>query len=194
MNKVILIGASSTLLKDKLGETIDSFDIVCRINSGGRPECLTGEYKDIIGSKTNIWLCKHIALLRMYQKNHTYDDLVEFGDKEYTWYFRVTKGSYILKKCKKALKEFNNNLTRPTAGILSIFYLLDIYGSISICGFDGFKGGHWYGNKFLDQQDLSDIAAAKGSGSHDAIKETEYIDYLVKNNKINRIDEQRIKR
>ena len=52
--KVILVGTAGSLLKSKLGKHIDTFDIVCRLNSSGSPDCLTGEYKDIIGTKTSI--------------------------------------------------------------------------------------------------------------------------------------------
>ena len=73
--------------------------------------------------------------------------------------------------------------------MLSIMYLIDKYNTIDICGFDGFKGGHWYGNKFNRNQDYSDKIAVKGYGAHDIFKEQEYINYLIKNGKINKIDE-----
>jgi len=72
MSKVILVGVSKSLLDNKLGSIIDTYDVVCRMNNGGRPDLLNGEYKDIIGSKKNIWLCKHIGLLSMF-KNNNYD-------------------------------------------------------------------------------------------------------------------------
>ena len=43
MNKVILVGPSKSLLKNKLGKTIDSYDIVCRMNSSGRPDIINNE-------------------------------------------------------------------------------------------------------------------------------------------------------
>ena len=69
--KVILVGPSGSLLKMKLGEYIDTFDVVCRLNSSGSPNCLTGEYKDIIGTKTNIWLCRHWATMLANMKNNS---------------------------------------------------------------------------------------------------------------------------
>ena len=172
MNKVILIGGSKSLIKDKLGKTIDSFDIVCRLNTGGRPECLTGEYKDIIGSKTTIWLGKHLGLFNAY-KNNTYKTVIPFPSE-----------SKLIKDCKETLYNFNKFNARPTSGILAIFHLLKEYKYITICGFDGFKGGHFYGNRFIKNQDESDKMAAKGIGAHDIYKETEYINYLIKTNKI----------
>ena len=178
MNKVILIGASKSLLNNKLGKVIDTYDVVCRMNNNGRPGLLNGEYKDMLGTKRNIWMCKHIGLLNMFQNNHGYDKVVGFPEK-----------SDFVKKVTLKLKEFNEFNKKPSCGILSIMYLLQKYNKIHICGMDGFKGGHWYGDKFIKQQDESDKYAASGLGAHDIIKEQEYINHLIRNSKIKKIDE-----
>jgi hypothetical protein len=175
--KVILVGTSKSLLKNKLGEIIDNYDVVCRMNNGGRPDVLTNDYKNIIGSKRNIWLCKHIGLLNMF-KDNGYDEVVGFPEAD-----------EFNEKCMSILNEFNEFKFQPTCGILSIIYLLEKYNKIHICGMDGFKGGHWYGNKFIATQEKSDEIAAKGFGRHNVLKEMEYINHLVKQNKIKIIDE-----
>ena len=177
MNKVILVGPSKTLLKNKLGKTIDSYDVVCRMNTSGRPILLNGEYKEIIGSKKDIWLCTHIGLLNMY-KNNGYKKIVPFG-----------QDSALTKKYFKILNEFNGFNRRPTCGILSILYLIDIYKKIDACAMDGFKGSHWYGDMFNKNLKQSDEMAAKGYGAHNILMEIEYIKYLIKENKLNMIDE-----
>ena len=177
MIKVILVGPSKSLLKNKLGKTIDSYDIVCRMNSSGRPDIINNENKKIIGSKKNIWLCKHIGLLNMF-KNNGYDKVVSFPEN-----------SEFNKKCINILNKFNSFNVQPTCGILSIIYLIDLYNKIDICGMDAFQGGHWYGNMFIKQQDKSDKIAALGHGRHNILKEKEYINYLVNENKIKIIDE-----
>ena len=68
-------------------------------------------------------------------------------------------------------------------------YLIDKYNKIDICGMDSFEGGHWYGNKFIKNQDESDKLAAKGLGAHNVLKEREYINYLIKQEKIRVINE-----
>ena len=194
--KVILVGASKSLLNSKLGKVIDTYDIVCRMNGGGRLNQFNDKYKEIIGSKKDIWLCKHLACFSMFP-NHGYSKLVGFAQlplKIIKVLPDITKnasakGAKTLDKCIKVLKEFNNNVGRPSCGILSIFYLLDKYDKIHICGMDGFKGGHWYSNKFIKNQNESDKLAALGMGAHDAIKEQEYINYLIQNGKIEKIDE-----
>jgi len=48
--KVIIIGNSPSVLSQKLGNVVDSHDIVIRIN-----RCITKGYEENIGKKTNIW-------------------------------------------------------------------------------------------------------------------------------------------
>ena len=50
MKKVIVIGNSPSILKNKLGKVIDSYDIVIRLN-----HCPTKGYEKYIGNKFNIW-------------------------------------------------------------------------------------------------------------------------------------------
>tara|TARA_R100001443_G_C3282983_1_gene160869 strand:+ start:131 stop:667 length:537 start_codon:yes stop_codon:yes gene_type:complete len=170
--KVILVGPSKTLLKDKLGKKIDSFDIVCRMNSSGRPDVVTEENKHIIGTKKDIWLCKHIGLLNLFPVNG-YNKIVKLSNDN-------NKVNEYVEK----LKKFNNFNSRPSCGILSIFYLLEKFKNIYICGMDGFKGGHFYGNKFISNQEESDVMASNGIGAHDILKELDYIEYLINKNKI----------
>ena len=175
--KVILVGPSKSLLTNKLGNIIDTYNVVCRMNTGGRPELLTGKYKEIIGSKKDIWLCKHIGLFSMYKKGG-YKETVGFPEK-----------GYLNEKYFKVLNKFNSFNKKLTCGMLSILYLIDRYNKIDICGMDGFKGGHWYGDKFFENQEKSDEIAAKGIGAHNILKEKEYINYLIKQKKIKVIDE-----
>ena len=110
--------------------------------------------------------------------------------------------------CKKTLYEFNGFEPKfePTTGIKLLFYLIphsfhqrhtvgyksqtipnqliclgSIYNDITLVGFDGFKSGHWYGNKFIKNQDESDEYARKGLGRHNLKLEFEYINYLKEN-------------
>ena len=196
MNKVILVGPSKSLLKDKLGEKIDSFDVVCRMNWHGAPDLINEKNKSIIGTKKNIWFCKHVACFNLFPV-HGYDKLIGFAQFPSERINQLSdiikkasaKGAKTLDKCINTLKEFNNNISRPSCGILSIFYLLDKYDKIYICGMDGFKGGHWFGNKFLSNQEESDKMAARVIGAHNAIKEQEYIQYLIQDGKIIKLDE-----
>jgi len=188
---IIIVGSSGELNKRKLGKEIDQFDIVCRINSGGRPECLTGEYKDIIGEKTTIWSCSHIGLFNLFGTN-MYDKAITFNEEYYNDNKKKLTNlefctNQVLDNCKETLLKFNNNVGVPTSGMITIFYALSNYKDITICGFDGFKGGHWYGNKFIKSQDKSDVIASQGLGRHNALKEYEYIKHLIQTNKIKKL-------
>ena len=200
--KVILVGPSGSLLKMKLGEYIDTFDVVCRLNSSGSPNCLTGEYKDIIGTKTNIWLCRHWATMLANMKNNSYEQLVAFYPNFYEYppldnlnimnnpmfLLAIELGTPAVNECVSELSKFakKNNLEmkRPTCGKFAKIYLLSKYDKISIIGFDGFKSGHWYGNRFVKQQDLTDKLAVNGQGAHNMELESEYIKLLINKGKI----------
>ena len=102
------------------------------------------------------------------------------------------------KNCKNTLYNFNGCSLKyePTSGLKTIFYFIThfhedplkkgcmgtVYNNINLCGFDGFKSGHWYGNHFIKNQDESDANARIGLGRHYVEKEFEYIKYLEKNN------------
>lgn len=52
-----------------------------------------------------------------------------------------------MKDCYDMLKKYNVNIKwplKPTSGIRMLVYLLNNNDNISITGFDGGKGGHWY--------------------------------------------------
>ena len=53
MSSVIIVGPSGRLKDQKIGDKIDEFDIVCRINWGGRPESMVDENKEISINQIN---------------------------------------------------------------------------------------------------------------------------------------------
>ena len=173
------------MISRRFGAQIDSYDVVCRMNEGGL-ECLLDGNKDIVGSKTGIWFCTNTNLL-LNCNTDMYTETVAFPIKSKI--YRNTNEFF--NECKKTLNQFNNFNRRPSCGILSIFYLSRIYEDITICGFDGFKGGHWFGNMFDDRQDILDKQYYSGESfgipkltRHQGEKEMEYISSLVKEKKI----------
>ena len=196
MSRVIIVGPSKSLLKNKLGETIDSFDIVCRMNAGGRPESMVDENKEVIGTKKDIWFCGHIGLINMFPLSfyENYNEIVIHNSEIYNKNKYKIKNlklcdKEIIDNCNKEMFEFNGFDRVPTTGMLTIFYILNKYTDITICGFDGHHGGHWYGNKYMASQEKSNAIAIKGHGRHDVIKEYEYFNHLIQNDKIKKIDE-----
>ena len=175
--KVILVGPSGSLLKNKLGEKIDSYDVVCRMNHAGRPEIFkNNKYRNYIGNKKNIWFLNQQGRFRIMYPD-LYDQFIVFRENDE---FQL--------KCEKLHKEFNNISKKLTCGQLSIIWLLERYPYITICGMDGFKGGHFYKDEFKAfkrlNQDENDKLVASGKGAHDPHREQEYRDYLIKEGKI----------
>tara|TARA_R100000995_G_scaffold50810_1_gene24530 strand:- start:22 stop:609 length:588 start_codon:yes stop_codon:yes gene_type:complete len=191
MSKVIIVGPSGKLKDQKIGNKIDEFDVVCRINWGGRLESMNGEYKEIIGSKKNIWFCGHAGLVNMFPLSfyNSYDKVVIHNLEIYEANkSRINNlelcNKEIINNCNKEMFEFNGFDRVPTTGMLTIFYILSKYNDITICGFDGHHGGHFYGNRYMDNQEKSNAFALKGFGRHNVIKEREYFNYLVSIGKI----------
>ena len=204
MAKVLLVGASNELKERKMGKLIDTFDIVARINQGGNSKCMNGEYKDIIGTRTDLWFCFHTgSFLASRQISYKYTEIFlkpEAYDKYNSRYTNITSfPNDVIDFTRNTLQSFNGfdssfDVRRynsdikidswPTSGMLSLFYLIYTYENISVCGFDGFKTGHWYGNKFIQNQDESDLKTSKGPhGRHNGLLENEYFNYL-KNAKV----------
>jgi len=185
MGSVLLVGPGNELKERKLGKIIDTFDIVARINNGGNPRCMSGEYTDIVGTKIDIWFSFHTGCFignkqfsKKYKevflrpeaydkyKNSEYDNLKPFSND-------------ILDFTKNTLHSFNGFNSVTTSGMNALFYLIKEYEDVSVCGFDGFKTGHWYENMFISNQNESDKKVSKGPyGRHDGLREFEYFNYL----------------
>ena len=191
MSNVIIVGPSGRLREQKIGDAIDKFDIVCRINWGGRPESMVDENKEIIGTKKDIWFCGHTGLINMFPLSfyENYNEVVIHNPEMYkNNKSRITNlklcDKEIIDNCNKEMFEFNGFNRVPTTGMLTIFYILNQYSDVTICGFDGHHGGHWYGNKYMATQEKSNAIAIKGHGRHNVIKEHQYFNHLIAINKI----------
>ena len=183
MSKTIIVGPSRSLSDNKLGKTIDSYDVVCRMNAGGRPDLLNGKYKEIIGTKTDIWFLGHIGLAYAHNK---YNEIIITNEEYYNQHKATIKNLVLCDSKVVDLAKLKTDRV-PTTGLLSIFYMLNRYNDVTICGFDGFKNGHFYGNKYISTQDTSDEMAAKGFGRHNALQEIKYIENLIKGNTIKKL-------
>jgi hypothetical protein len=203
-SSILLVGSSGELKERKLGKVIDTYDVVCRINGNGDHKVLNKENKDIIGTKSNIWFClESTGIKRNNPSLIKQFDLVFVTSKKI---YNENKFKYknlrlfpeeIANNCKNTLYGFNECSLKydPTSGIKAIFYFIThfqetplekgcmgtVYNNFHLCGFDGFKSGHWYGNKFIKNQDESDANARIGLGRHYVEKEYEYIKHLEKN-------------
>ena len=69
----------------------------------------------------------------------------------------------------------------PTTGINAIHFLLKQYDKLYLCGFDGFKSSHFYGDD--EHNDIVKLGYENDEG-HSGKREMEYIKKLEKENKI----------
>ena len=69
----------------------------------------------------------------------------------------------------------------PTTGIKAIHFLLKQYDKLYLCGFDGFKSSHFYGDD--EHNDIVKLGYENDEG-HSGKREMEYIKKLEKENKI----------
>lgn len=73
--KVIVVGNSTSVLSQELGEIIDSYDVVVRVN-----HCPTKGYEKFIGQKINIWATTKTSI---YKDNFVPE---EFSNLTYVWH------------------------------------------------------------------------------------------------------------
>ena len=76
----------------------------------------------------------------------------------------------------------SNNI--PTTGLKSIHFLLKQYKKIYLCGFDGFKGFHFYDEEISNMMEKDKKMWNQNEGGHSGKREMEYIRQLEKENKI----------
>ena len=69
----------------------------------------------------------------------------------------------------------------PTTGLKAIHFLLKEYQKLYLCGFDGFKSSHFYGDE--EHNNIVKVGFETDDG-HSGKREMEYIKKLEKENKI----------
>jgi len=197
--KVCIIGNSPNLLENDLGEKIDSFDQVIRIN-----DFLIKGFEKQIGSKTTVvaagFSSASIMLSGNYETSYcmdTCDIWVLHPDagriaraKEYgggipdNRLFVIDNRSYSF-LVREIYKDFWRPV--PSCGIATIQMALEIFkgSEIFILGFDSNTGvegkGHYYEEDFLDKDMPGDPVG------HDWNAENLYIQKLVSESKIKRL-------
>lgn len=193
MNKkdtILLIGNGQSVLNNKFGELIDTFDIVGRINNYNDTN-----YKKSVGRYTNIWFNganKHIK-----KRGNPPEQIIVLipydilNNKEQRVIDRTPirlslKPNQYKVVNKKTMKEFEDtvNIKRPTTGLSSILWCLKFYNTVIIYGFDFFitSKNHYFDNqlsRFLIKNNI-----LKRGDKHDNIKEKNYVSKLIKEKKV----------
>ena len=151
-SRVIIIGNSPEVLKNKYGSLIDSYDIVIRIN-----KCVTKNHEKYVGSKIDIWATT-------YNTAEWYgEDYIPDNYKNITQIWRRTPGTRLknlpeeLKSLKNQVQMYKSSFWRqkqnkeieiikkynlksePCTGLLTILTAIRFYEDITVYGFSFFS-------------------------------------------------------
>jgi len=187
-NKILVIGNGTSVLNKSLGDKIDNFENVARINN-----YKINNYKKYIGSKTSIWF--NGANQGLKKRDSIPEKVIVFIPSiiqtNKNNYNRVVKSrlgfsKYDLvnyKKIKSYEKECGSN--RLTTGTYSILWSIENFEQVYIYGFDFFihSKSHYFDNKLVST--LKDKGIIPKAKKHDMNKEKSYIDNLIQNGKLN---------
>tara|TARA_B100000700_G_C14990786_1_gene831208 strand:+ start:931 stop:1527 length:597 start_codon:yes stop_codon:yes gene_type:complete len=191
-NKILIIGNGSSVLSQKLGDKINEFPIIARINN-----YQINGYEDYIGSKTDIWI--NGANSKLTLPISIPNEVFVFLPSEIYFKKESNIDQYVSSRLKLDRNKFNIipkndildyedelNSNRLTTGLYAIMWALSKYENIYIHGFDFFinSKSHYYDSKlihFINEKILN-----KGY-KHDNEKEYTFVNELIKKNKIKRL-------
>ena len=181
----ILVGNGPSVMFNKLGTVIDSFDEVIRFN-----KCAIDGFEEYTGTKTTIWSTFGRGLLPIDENNRPKRMIYthgEFGLPAYTpeklWRIPLSYYNNLRQKIQKESKKQDTSVLLPSSGVLVITWLLDnIYDELTIIGFDNFskdistKHHYWINKPF------------KKPKEHDDDWEKNYINNLILQGKVKRLE------
>ena len=187
---ILIIGNGRSVLDFSFGEQINKFTVVGRINNYS-----TKKYEDYVGHKTDIWF--NGANQNLKKRKTIPSEVVVFIPPEIlhrkgkTIYHRISKRLNISKEKYslvpfETMKQYEKQLgvTRPTTGISSILWALRNYKKVIIHGFDFFIDSKTHYNENIIIKWLIDWGINKKAGKHNMIAEKQYIDKLIRENKV----------
>ncbi len=121
--KIAVVGNAESLLFQKYGEIIDSFDVVCRFNSGNLPSCIEAQ-----GTKVDV---SFVSVPDLYPEVvKKYSHIVQVSPRERNNHYDAIPLRYIENLKKKM------NVDRPSSGIIALYYLYQQKSNVTIFGFD----------------------------------------------------------
>lgn len=185
-NDIVIIGNSPSVLDSELGNIIDSFSYVARIN-----DYVIEGYEKNIGSKTTFW-CSGASFSTKI-KNRNIDNVIPLIFIPPARFEREPKPSltieknleipieklYVIDRSDIASIHKYANIPYLSTGLMSIIYFAFVLKmDVNICGFCEYnaKKAHYYDN-----------SPPSISPMHNFKKEFEFIDQLVSTNKIKKL-------
>ena len=194
-NSILIIANGPSTLKKKLGDVIDKFENIARINNYE----ISG-FENYIGSKTEIWFNggnqklkprpdfkgETIVFIPYKILEKKADKIVERTSKR----LKLNSDQYTLVS-KEKMKYFEelSNIQRPTTGLNSILWSLDNYKKIFIYGFDFFLKGkeHYYDSSI--RKKIANLKIVGTAKKHDNEGERLFVQGLVQEKRIVQLTE-----
>lgn len=186
-NGILIIGNGPSVQNFNLGNQIDKFENIARINN-----FKTIGFEELIGSKTTIW-CNG-ANQNLDKRNENFNRIMVFippnilnekGDSIHTRIQKrlgVLKDKYELVPIEK-MKYYEQKCDchRLTTGTNSILWAVENFEKVVIHGFDFFQNGkeHYFDNKI--KKWIFNQSWMKKGEKHNLIQEKLYIEKLLKN-------------
>lgn len=143
-NSIIVVGSGTSLLDQKNGEIIDSYNDVVRFNT-----FYTEGYEEYVGTKTTIWYNvnpyfkkESVEYKRIYL--HSWDE--DNKCPVYQKYKHLKNAEKVpFKLVQKIIKDLNN--PSPSTGLIAVIQLLQTYTRLTLTGFDWWdrKEHHYFG-------------------------------------------------
>ena len=194
-DEILIIGNGRSVLDFSFGEEINKFQVVGRINNYA-----TKKYDNYVGQKTDIWF--NGANQNLKKRNSIPSEVVILippeilqrkGEAIYRRIFKLLKLSkeeYSLVSIE-TMRQYEKQLgvIRPTTGTASILWALGNYKKVIIHGFDFFIDSKIHYNENIINKWLIDWGINKKAGKHNMIAEKQYIDKLIRGNKVTPLKE-----
>ncbi|MFQ6609346.1 MAG: glycosyltransferase family 29 protein [Fidelibacterota bacterium] len=195
-SSILIIGNGQSVLNQELGEKIDRFETVGRINNYS-----TRGFEKFIGSHTDIWF--NGANQQLKKRKELPKTIVVFVPAEILRRkgeaihqrienrLGVQRGRYHLISLSEMEKiEEDTGITRPTTGTSAILWASKQFEKVFIHGFDFFidSKGH-YNDRPLTRW-LTEKGILKKGEKHNLIHEKQYIELLINSGKIFRLADE----
>ncbi len=189
--EIIIIANGNSILDDKLGRQIDSFEVIGRINNFS-----TNGFEEYVGSKTDIWFNGANQGLKL-RSDLDGKRIIVFVPAEIlrrkgdTIHNRIQKRLGVKQIRYELIPERNmryfeeiSGVTRPTTGLNAILWALERYERVIIHGFDFFIASQTHYNEAAWKRWLIEKGILKKGGKHQLQDEKAFVEKQIQEKKI----------
>ena len=191
-NSILIIANGESILKYNLGQKINTYPTIARINNYR----IKG-YEQKVGKKTDIWM--NGANSKLEKKKKYPNKILTFIPSEVLTKKEENINTHVSNRLKldsnkfeviplNSIKNFEKkiNHNRLTTGLYSILWATENYNEVIIHGFDFFinSKSHYYNSKIASI--INEYFLRKGK-KHDNNKEKNYVEKMIRNKQVKRL-------